>query len=159
AKGIMVIEFNARFGDPEVMNVLPLLKTDFTDILQAVADESLSDLDVEFERLATVCKYLVPAGYPENPVKDSVIEIGDTGDAVLFYSSVYEAGGQVYTTGSRAIAVVGIAQAIADAEKIAAHGLSAIRGDLYARSDIGTAALIDQRIEHAARLRARPGGA
>ncbi len=159
AKGIMVIEFNARFGDPEVMNVLPLLKTDFTDILQAVADESLSDLDVGFERFATVCKYLVPAGYPENPVKDAVIEIGDTGDATLFYSSVYEDGGQVYTTGSRAIAVVGIAQVIVDAEKIAAHGLSAIRGDLYARSDIGTVALIDQRIEHAARLRAKPDGA
>ena len=155
AKGIMVIEFNARFGDPEAMNVLPILKTDFADILRAVADESLSDLDVEFERLATVCKYLVPAGYPENPVKDSIIEIGDTGDVMLFYSSVYEEAGKVYTTGSRAIAVVGIAQAIADAERIAAHGLSAIRGDLYARSDIGTAALINQRVEHAARLRAR----
>ncbi len=153
AKGVKVIEFNARFGDPEVMNVLPLLRTDFVDILSAIADETLSDINVEFERLATVCKYLVPAGYPENPVKDAVVEIGDTGDALLFYSSVYEKEGKVYTTGSRAIAVLGIAQTIEDAEKIASSGLSGIDGDLRARSDIGTAALIQKRIEHAARLR------
>lgn len=153
AKGIRVIEFNARFGDPEVMNVLPLLRTDFVDILSAVADGSLSDLDVEFERLATVCKYAVPAGYPENPVKDSVVEIGDIRDALFFYSSVYEKDGKVYTTGSRAIAVLGIAQTIEEAERIASSGLSGIHGDLHARSDIGTAPLIRQRIEHAARLR------
>ncbi|MEA1944561.1 MAG: phosphoribosylglycinamide synthetase C domain-containing protein, partial [Euryarchaeota archaeon] len=150
---IKVIEFNARFGDPEVMNVLPLLRTDFVDILSAIADETLSDITVEFERLATVCKYLVPAGYPENPVKDAVVEIGDTGDALLFYSSVYEKEGKVYTTGSRAIAILGIAQTIEDAEKIASSGLSGIHGDLRARSDIGTAALIQKRIQHAARLR------
>ncbi len=153
AKGVKVIEFNARFGDPEVMNVLPLLRTDFVDILSAIADETLSDINVEFERLATVCKYLVPAGYPENPVKDAVVEIGDTGDALLFYSSVYEKGGKVYTTGSRAIAVLGIAPTIEDAEKIASSGLSGIDGDLRARSDIGTAALIRKRIRHVARLR------
>jgi len=169
AKGIKVIEFNARFGDPEVMNVLPLLRTDFVDILSAVADETLSDLDVEFKRLATVCKYAVPEGYPENPVKDTVVEIGDNavltssrrsidasgviGAATFFYSSVYEQDGVVYTTGSRAIAVVGAAQTIAEAEKIASHGLTGIRGDLVARSDIGTAALIDKRIRHAAEMR------
>ncbi len=155
ATGIKVIEFNARFGDPEAMNVIPLLKTDFVNILSAIADESLSNLDVEFERLATVCKYAVPAGYPESPTKDSVVEIDDagTGDALIFYSSVYEKDGQVYTTGSRAIAVVGIAPTIAEAEKIASAGLSGIHGDLHARSDIGTAALVDQRVRHAASLR------
>jgi len=169
AKGIKVIEFNARFGDPEVMNVLPLLRTDFVDILSAVADETLSDLDVEFKRLATVCKYAVPEGYPENPVKDTVVEIGDNavltssrrsidasgviGAATFFYSSVYEQDGVVYTTGSRAIAVVGAAQTIAEAEKIASHGLTGIRGDLVARSDIGTAALIDKRIRHVVEMR------
>ncbi|RLG30021.1 phosphoribosylamine--glycine ligase [Methanosarcinales archaeon] len=153
AKGIKVIEFNARFGDPEVMNILPLLRTDFVDILSAVADETLFDLNVEFTRLATVCKYAVPAGYPENPVKDTVVEIGDIGDATFFYSSVYEQDGVVYTTGSRAIAVVGASQTIAEAEKIASHGLAGIHGDLVARSDIGTAALIDKRIRHAAEMR------
>nr|QNO44338.1 phosphoribosylamine--glycine ligase [Methanosarcinales archaeon ANME-2c ERB4]QNO45801.1 phosphoribosylamine--glycine ligase [Methanosarcinales archaeon ANME-2c ERB4] len=155
ATGIKVIEFNARFGDPEAMNVIPLLKTDFVDILSAIADESLSNLNIEFERLATVCKYAVPAGYPERPTKDSIVEIDDegTGDALIFYSSVYEKDGQVYTTGSRAIAVVGIAPTIAEAEKIVSAGLSGIHGDLHARSDIGTAALVDQRVRHAASLR------
>lgn len=153
AKGVRVIEFNARFGDPEVMNIIPLLKTDFVDILSAVANGTLSDLDVQFERLATVCKYLVPAGYPENPAKDSLVEVGDIGDATLFYSSVYEEDGRVYTTGSRAVAVVGIAETIEEAEKKASRGISGVKGDLRARSDIGTAALINQRIEHAARLR------
>jgi len=153
ADGIRVIEFNARFGDPEVMNTIPLLRTDFVDILSAVANGTLSDLDVRFERLATVCKYLVPAGYPENPAKDSLVEVGDIGDATLFYSSVYENDGRIYTTGSRAVAIVGIAETIEEAEKKASRGISGVRGDLRARSDIGTNALINQRIEHAARLR------
>jgi phosphoribosylamine--glycine ligase len=153
AKGIKVIEFNVRFGDPEAMNVLPLLETDFIDVAKAVTSKKLDTIDVIFSHKATVCKYAVPAGYPENPTKDAPIEVGNMGDALLFYSSVYEMDGMVYTTGSRAVAVVGIADTITAAEKIAEMGLSNIKGPLECRHDIGTQGLIQKRIEHMKAIR------
>ncbi|MGP8336856.1 MAG: phosphoribosylamine--glycine ligase [Methanosarcinaceae archaeon] len=151
--GPKVIEFNARFGDPEAMNVLPLLETDYVDVISAIANGTLADLDIKFSEKATVCKYAVPAGYPDNPTKDSEVIAGDMGDAILFYSSVYEMDGKVYTTGSRAIAVVGIADSIAGAEMIAQNALDNIKGDLYSRRDIGTAAVIRKRIDHMKEIR------
>jgi len=153
AKGISVIEFNARFGDPEAMNVLPLLENDFIDVCGAVVNGELNKLKVTFKKRATVCKYAVPEGYPDNPVKDSVVGIGDVGDALLFYSSVYEKDNKIYTTGSRAIAVLGIADTIREAEKKAQAGISALKGALHSRRDIGTDELIRKRIQHMKELR------
>ena len=153
ASGIKVIEFNARFGDPEAMNVLPLLETDLIDIVEAVAAGTLDTLDVRFSDKASVCKYAVPAGYPEDPTKDAPIEVGDMGKALLFFSSVYEADGVVYTTGSRAAAVVGIADTIAEAEVIAEQALSNVKGPLECRHDIGKKELIQKRIDHMKVLR------
>lgn len=154
AKGISVIEFNARFGDPEAMNVIPLLENDFLDVCMAVVKGTLGKTKVTFKKQATVCKYAVPEGYPDDPVKDSVVEIGSAGDARVFYSSVYEKDGKIFTTGSRAIAVLGTAGTIQDAEKIAQNGLSALKGRLYSRRDIGTEELIRKRIQHMEKLRA-----
>ncbi len=153
AKGISVIEFNARFGDPEAMNVLPLLDNDFLEVCLAIVNGTLDKLRVAFRKEATVCKYAVPEGYPDAPVRDSVVEIGDTRDALLFYSSVYEKDGKVYTTGSRALAVLGIAGTIRDAEKRAEAGLSGLKGRLYSRHDIGIDSLIRKRILHMEELR------
>ncbi|HID27068.1 MAG TPA: phosphoribosylamine--glycine ligase [Methanosarcinales archaeon] len=153
ADGIKLVEFNARFGDPEAMNILPLLKTDFVEILERIATGKLSNINIEFEKKATVCKYAVPKGYPENPITDSVVEVGDLGDAKLYYASVYEENGKVYTTGSRAIAVVGIADTINEAEQKAEFAISNIKGELYCRHDIGTASSIKKRIDHIKSLR------
>ncbi len=158
AKGISVIEFNARFGDPEAMNVLPLLENDFLDVCSAVVKGELDKLKVTFRKQATVCKYAVPAGYPDNPVKDSVVEVGDLKDALLFYSSVYEKDNKIYTTGSRAIAVLGIADTIGEAEKKAQAGISALKGALHSRRDIGTDELIRKRIWHMEELRGNQHG-
>lgn len=151
--GPKVIEFNARFGDPEAMNVLPLLKTDMIDVMSAVVSGTLDELDVEFLKRATVCKYAVPAGYPDEPSKDKEVVVGDIGDALLFYSSVYEKDGKVYTTGSRAVAVVGVASSITDAEKIAQNALENITGDLHFRRDIGTPELVQRRVTHMEQIR------
>ncbi|WP_135612832.1 phosphoribosylamine--glycine ligase [Methanococcoides sp. AM1] len=151
--GAKVIEFNARFGDPEAMNVLPLLDTDMVDVMSAVANGTLDELDVKFAHKATVCKYAVPAGYPDEPTKDKEVIVGDIGDALLFYSSVYEKDGKVYTTGSRAVAVVGIENTIDEAEKIAQNALENIIGDLHFRSDIGKPELIQRRIDHMEEIR------
>ncbi len=151
--GPKVVEFNARFGDPEAMNVIPLIETDFVDIMSAVVNGTLSELPVKFSRKATVCKYAVPAGYPDNPEKDSEVVVGNVGEASVYYASVYEKEGKVYTTGSRSIAVVGRADTIEEAEKIAQNALENIQGKIFFRKDIGTAALIQKRIEHMKELR------
>ena len=152
-KGISVIEFNARFGDPEAMNILPLLNNDFLEVCNAIVNGTLERLKVTFKRQATVCKYAVPEGYPDNPTKDSVVDIADINKALLFYSSVYEKDNKIYTTGSRAIAILGIADTIREAEIIAESGLSGLRGKLYCRHDIGTDELIQKRIDHMEELR------
>ena len=66
--GVKLIEYNARFGDPEVMNVLPILKTDFVEICQAILAGNLDKIKIEFEKKTTVCKYIAPEGYPDKPV-------------------------------------------------------------------------------------------
>ncbi len=153
SSGPKVVEFNARFGDPEAVNVIPLLETDFVEIMSAVVKGTLGNLPVNFKNKATVCKYAVPAGYPEKPEKDSEVTVGDIGEASIYYASVYEKEGKVYTTSSRAIAVVGIAENINAAEKIAQNALENIQGKLFFRKDIGTAALIQKRIDHMKELR------
>ena len=103
--------------------------------------------------MRVVCKYAVPSGYPDAPIKDSVVEISPVSDALLFYSSVYEKDNKIYTTGSRALAVLGIADTIQEAETKAEKGLLAIKGDLHSRHDIGTQELIRKRIQHMKQLR------
>lgn len=154
AKGVRLIEYNARFGDPEAMNVLPLLKTDFVDICEAIIEGRLDNLEVEFENKATVCKYVVPEGYPDAPVKNVKIEIGELeGDVEVFYSSVDEREDGLYLCGSRAVAFVGIGSSIAEAEKAAQRAVESVKGPVFYRKDIGTKELIDVRIKMMDELR------
>ena len=154
ANGVKLIEYNARFGDPEAMNVLSLLETDFIDICISISESSLDQIDVKFSNKATVCKYAVPTGYPESPIKGEPINGLDllNPDCVL-YASVDIINGKLIASGSRTIAVIGIADTISDAEKIAEKNISLIKGSLFHRSDIGTNNLIKKRIEHMNLLR------
>ncbi|MAE42637.1 phosphoribosylamine--glycine ligase [Candidatus Woesearchaeota archaeon] len=147
--GVKLIEYNARFGDPEAINVLPLLKTDFVGICQAIIVQELDRIKIEFEKKATVCKYTVPKGYPSNPVKNEKVEIGNVPENVkLYYASVDEKEDGLYMTGSRAIAFVGIADNIEKAEKIAEQAVSSIKGKVFHRKDIGTKELIVKKVNH-----------
>ena len=149
ASGVKLIEYNARLGDPEAMNVLSLLESDFIDICLAIADGTLGQVDVRFANKATVCKYAVPKGYPENPVKGKPIDIsGVSNQDGLFYASVDIKEGQLVELGSRTIAVVGVADTLAEAELIAEKEISTVKGPLFHRTDIGTDALIQKRINH-----------
>ncbi|MFH1565361.1 MAG: phosphoribosylamine--glycine ligase [bacterium] len=146
--GVKLIEYNVRFGDPEAMNVLPILETDFVDICLAIINQKLSEMDIKFSKKAVVCKYAVPEGYPDNPVKGEKIEIGDMPrGAKIYYASVDEKDGELYLSSSRAVAVVGIADDIVSAEKIAEDAVCQIKGPVFHRRDIGTAELIGERVE------------
>jgi len=149
--GVKVVEFNARFGDPEAMNVLALIKDDW---IKAILDKKLN-LGLNFEHKATVCKYLVPSGYPENPVKTEIFVDEDKfwQNNKIYYASVYEENNKIFSTHSRAIAVLGIGETIEEAEKIAEDSTKFVKGNLYHRKDIGTKELINKRIEHMKKIR------
>jgi phosphoribosylamine--glycine ligase len=147
------------------MNTLPVLQTDFLDVLTAARDgESLPQL--EFGRQATVCKYAVPDGYPTDPSAGARVTVDEdsvggvlegrpgTDDAILFYASVDEREDGIYTTTSRSFAVVGVAGSITEAEEIAETALAgADEGGLRMRHDIGKPDLVQSRIDHMSELR------
>ena len=154
ARGVKLIEYNARFGDPEAMNVLSLLKSDFIDICVGVADGTLNQVDVQFANKATVCKYAVPEGYPDNPVKGEPIDVSKVKNLDgLFYASVDFKGTSLVEAGSRTIAIVGIADTISDAEALAEKEVSSISGPLFHRTDIGTNKIVQKRVDHMNSLR------
>ena len=150
-KGIKLIEFNSRLGDPEAMNILPLLKTNFIDICMSIINGNLKS-DINFEKKATVCKYLAPEGYPVSPIKDQLVKINkdklDTIGAKFYYASVYRDGDNIYTTSSRAMGILGIANTLEEAEKIAENGIGCVEGKLFHRKDVGTSKLLQKRIDH-----------
>jgi phosphoribosylamine--glycine ligase len=152
--GVKLIEYNARFGDPEAMNVLAILESDFVDLCEAMVLGRLSSLKVKFSPLATVCKYAVPDGYPENPAKDTIVDVSHVKNSEqLYLAALDERDGKLYATGSRAAAVVGIADTIFEAEKIAEQEIKYLQGKLFHRSDIGTEELINRRIKQMQELR------
>jgi phosphoribosylamine--glycine ligase len=146
--GPKVIEFNARFGDPEAMNVLSLLSSDFAAIVGHVIDGNLAPSHVRFEKKATVCKYLVPEGYPDAPRANEPLTLGDYGDALLYYANVEERNGTLHTLTSRTLAFVGKGETLEEAEAIAEKAASSVSGRVFHRRDIGTPELLEKRCRH-----------
>lgn len=147
-----LIEFNCRFGDPEAMNVLPILSSDFVKICQRIIDGTLKERDAVFEKKATVCKYVVPEGYGISSRAGEIISVDEEAirrkRALLYYAAVNEENGKICTTSSRSLGVVGIAGSIEEAERIAESAIANIKGEhVYHRRDIGTKALIQRKIE------------
>jgi len=150
--GIRLLEYNARFGDPETLNVLSVLKTDFIDICEAIIEEKLHELPITFEERATVCKYVVPDGYPDRPVKEKMIDLSkvskESKKLKIYNAAVEETGNGLKLTGSRAVAFVGIGSDLEEAQAIAEEAASAVKGPVFHRKDIGTHELIQHRIAH-----------
>ena len=148
--GPKLVEYNARFGDPEAMNVLPLLETSMVELCQGVVDGNLKK--AQFKPQATVCKYLVPNGYPESGKAGQPIQVDEekikAEGGMVFYAAVNQKDGNVLTTGSRALGLVTTADSIQDAEERCEMATQYVQGDLYHRSDVGTSELILKRIQH-----------
>jgi phosphoribosylamine---glycine ligase len=163
--GVRLIEYNARFGDPECLNLLSLLETDFVAICRAIVSCTLQTLDVDFTPAATVCKYLVPEGYPDNPRKGDPVPVPSSANlpatTTVYLGSVdvkqTETNGVAAETlvsaGSRTLAVVSRGPSLAAAEPLCESALRNIHGPFFYRSDIGTAALISRRVDHMNSLR------
>ncbi len=154
AEGVKLIEYNARFGDPESINVLALLETDLVEICQAITSGALDTIEIKWKNVATVCKYVVPEGYPDNPVKNQVVDVSEVKDAdSLYFAAIDEREGKLYETGSRAIAVLGVGTTITEAEQKAEEEIKQIKGSLFHREDIGTEELIEKRVQIMSQIR------
>lgn len=153
--GVRLIEYNARFGDPESLNLLTLLQSDFAAICQAIVSGTLDRTPCEFAPLASVCKYLVPEGYPDSPRTGDEVHLPATlpDGVTLYLSAVDERDGKLVATGSRTVAAVAVAPTIAEAEALAEQTIAQIPGPFFHRTDIGTAALLNRRIDHMRHLR------
>jgi phosphoribosylamine--glycine ligase len=115
---------------------------------------TLGSITLEFENKATVCKYIVPEGYPTNPAAGQKIELDESKtDALVFHASIDQKEDGLYMTTSRAIGFVGIADGIGEAERIAESAIKAVKGPVFHREDIGTKELLEKRIRHMEELK------
>ena len=137
--GMKVIEYNSRFGDPETQVVLPMLKTDLLDIFEAVTDERLADIRIEWEEGACVCVVLASGGYPVKYEKGKVIEIGALDpDVFLYHAGTAVKDGKLVTAGGRVLGVSAKGATVEEARKKAYENVRKISFDgMHYRTDIG----------------------
>ena len=137
--GMKVIEYNARFGDPETQVVLPLLKTDLLEIFEAVTDERLSEIKIEWEAGACVCVVLASGGYPVKYEKGKEISVGELdADVVLCHAGTKRKDGKLVTDGGRVLGVCAKGATIEEARQKAYRNVEKIRFEgMHDRKDIG----------------------
>lgn len=142
--GPKVLEYNARFGDPEAQVVLPRMKNDIIDIMEACVDGNLADIELEFEDNAAVCVMLASDGYPEQYEKGKVIKgienFKGKENYYLFHSATKNTDEGVVTNGGRVIGVTAKGADLKTARKNAYEAVKWIDFDnKYMRNDIGKA--------------------
>lgn len=141
-KGVKVIEYNCRFGDPETQVVLPRLKTDLVDIMDAIIDERLADIDIQWEDNAAVCVVMASGGYPVSYEKGHIIsgiEAAEADDSV----TVFHAGTKLTENGftNNGGRVLGVTATDADLDSAIKRAYKAVEKiswkDEFHRNDIG----------------------
>ena len=171
--GLKILEDNSRPGDPEIINILPLVKEDFVDVCFRIIEGNLTR--IELEESASVLTYKVPpnyGGYADvfpNLVKKGSAETpvdlskayalaGKYGDRIRIYPGAMELqNGVAYALKSRAVGVLGIGDTIEEAREISLEGVKAIKGGgLWNRMDIASKQHIAKSVSHMERLRRKP---
>ncbi len=141
-KGVKVIEYNARFGDPETQVVLPRLKTDLVEIMEAVIDERLDEVEIEWADNSAVCVVMASGGYPVEYKSGYEIEgLGEVAkydDLTVFHAGTRKDGGKYLTAGGRVLGVTAVASDLDSAIKRAYEGVDMVNfKDCHFRKDIG----------------------
>lgn len=150
ADGPKVLEYNARFGDPETQVVLPRMKNDIVDVFEACVDGTLDQVELDFEDNAAVCVVLASAGYPEHYEKGYRIEglekFKDKDGYYVFHAgSKFDAEGNIVTNGGRVLGVTAKGKDLKEARANAYKAAEWVEfGNKYMRGDIGKA--IDELI-------------
>jgi len=143
--GPKVLEYNVRFGDPEAEVILPRMKSDLAELLEAVAKGELDGRNIEWDERECVSVVLASEGYPGEYQKGQeitgIVEAMDTG-AIIFHAGTKLKGDKVLTSGGRVMNVVGLGPNIKEAIDKAYEGASKIHFDgMWCRRDIGHRAL------------------
>jgi len=143
---INVLEFNARFGDPETQPILMRLKTDLVPILEAIVDERLDQVSIQWDERPTVCVVMASKGYPGSYQKGLDIQgldkVKGMQDVVAFHAGTALKDGHVVTNGGRVLGVTALGNNIEETIKLAYQATSQIHWDgAYYRTDIGKKAL------------------
>lgn len=145
ADGPKVVEFNARFGDPETQVVLPLLESDLVEIMLACADGTLADTDIAWSDGAAVCVVMASGGYPKAYEKGKAIaglDAAKDAGALVFHAGTAEQDGAIVTAGGRVLGVVAKAADVKSAVDKAYAGVAKISFDgAFYRKDIAHRAL------------------
>jgi phosphoribosylamine--glycine ligase len=169
--GPKILENNSRPGDPEIMNILPVLKEDFVDVCYKMLEGNL--IRVEVEKVATVLTYKVPSSYGGYadvfPGKVNKAEIDTSVDLSAAYALTLKFGdrirvypgsmelrnGKTYALKSRVVGVLGVGENIEEARQVSLEGINAIKGGaLWNRSDVASTQTIEKSIKHMRQLRA-----
>ena len=144
-EGPKVVEFNARFGDPETQVVLPLLDGDLVQIMCACADGTLADVPIHWKDGAAVCVVLAAGGYPASYEKGDVIHgipDAENAGALVFHAGTAKQDGNIVTNGGRVLGVVGMGKDITAAVKKTYEAVEKISfKNAYYRKDIAHRAL------------------
>ncbi len=140
--GPKVIEYNCRFGDPETQVVLPLLKTDLFEIMQAAENETLNKIEIEFKNESACCVVMASQGYPLKYETGFEITVDDGFDAELFVAGAKSDSGKLKTAGGRVLGVTAVAENLENAVKKAYNEVKKVRFEnAFYRKDIGEKAL------------------
>jgi phosphoribosylamine--glycine ligase len=147
--GVKVIEYNCRFGDPETQVVLPLLKTDFADIITAIYDEQLENLEIEWENGACCCVVMASGGYPEKYAVGEEIfgldEKGQVENAFIYHAGTKFDGG-FFTSGGRVLGVTARTENLKNSIEKAYNAVDKISfKNAHFRRDIGQKALKSEK--------------
>ncbi len=145
-EGPKVLEFNARFGDPETQVILPRLKTDLIDIFDAVIDNRLHQINIQWEDNAAVCVVVASGGYPGNYQKGKVISglerLEKMKDVIAFHAGTKFQDDQVVTSGGRVLGITAWDDTISKAKEKAYQAVKEIYfEDMYYRKDIAAKAI------------------
>lgn len=140
-----VLEFNARMGDPEAQVVLPLLKTDLLDVVEAVVEHRLDQLTVEWHDETAVCVVMTSAGYPgayQTGIPIRGLSADPSGSGTVFHAGTARKDGEIVTAGGRVLGVLGRGPTLADARRDAYRIVRSISFDgCHFRTDIAHRAL------------------
>jgi phosphoribosylamine--glycine ligase len=145
--GLRVIEFNARFGDPETQVLIPRLKTPLATLLYKAATDSLDDVALEWRDESAVTVVLAAPGYPESPqLNGAITKIPTIADTQIFQAGTSQSGDALFSAGGRVLTVTGLGEDLTQARDRAYRAISQIElsGSFY-RSDIALNASVAEK--------------
>lgn len=139
---VYLLEYNMRMGDPETQAVLPLLESDYLELIEAAIDRKLENFDIKWKNSASCCVVLAAGGYPVKYEKGNIIsgleKFENNKDAKVFFAGVKESGNNFTTNGGRVLNVVSVQDSAEKAREVAYKELEKIQfKDKYFRKDIG----------------------